>query len=274
MDLQHRYDNRQGPGVSVNSNAVSPHVAVASFASTGQPIARRGWMAYERTQRFVGNRKLLRRVTLGLFAQLELIILRGHKDPAIVNAIRRCRRQSESLLTGNEAFFLYSVARAQSVFDSAMAEVGVFEGSSARIICEAKRERPLHLFDTFAGMPEPSERESHYLKRGQYSASLMRVRSLLRPYSAVHIHPGLFPASAVRVNETRFSFVHIDVDLYSSTLATLEFFYPRMIPGGVILTHDYSTLPGVAQGFSDFFSNMPGAVIELPTSQAMFIVQS
>jgi O-methyltransferase len=66
--------------------------------------------------------------------------------------------------------------------------------------------------------------------------------------------------------------VHLDVDLYASTRAGLEFFYPRMIPGGIIITHDYSTLPGVAQAFSEFLPKNGRAIIELPTTQAMVVV--
>ena len=47
-----------------------------------------------------------------------------------------------------------------------------------------------------------------------------------------------------------------------------------MLPGGIILTHDYSTLyAGVARAFTDFLRDRPEAVIELPTTQAMIIVQ-
>ena len=247
---------------------------VDSIGSPAHKFVRRRWMKYETAQRIVGNSKILRRITVGLFAQFELLILGGHKDPAILKTIRRCRRQSESLLTGNEAFFLYSVAHAQSILDCAMAEVGVFQGSSARIICEAKRERPLHLFDTFFGLPQPGERDKRLLKRGQYSGSLTAVTNLLRAYSGVHFHPGEFPASAIGMEDMRFGFVHLDVDLYASTLSSLEFFYPRMAPGGVILTHDYSTLPGVAQAFTDFLVAKHSALIELPTTQAMIVVRS
>ena len=70
----------------------------------------------------------------------------------------------------------------------------------------------------------------------------------------------------------RFSLVHLDADLYASTLADLEFFYPRMIPGGIIITHDFSTLPGVARAFSEFSHKNGRAIIELPTTQAMVVV--
>ena len=128
-----------------------------------------------------------------------------------------------------------------------MAELGVFQGSSAQIICEAKKSRPLYLFDTFAGMPDPGPNETDFLKKGQFAAGLPRVKNLLRGYDNVTFCPGEFPKSAASLPPARFSFVHLDADLYSSTLAGLEYFYPRMLPGGIIITHDYSTLPGVAR---------------------------
>lgn len=39
-----------------------------------------------------------------------------------------------------------------------------------------------------------------------------------------------------------FCFVNIDTDLYDSILSGLEFFYPKMCKGGVILIHDYFSL--------------------------------
>src|SRR5579863_7790867 len=110
-------------------------------------------MNYARAQRTVSRSKILRRLTIGVFARLELLILSGHKDRATLHKIRLCRRDAESLLTGNEAFLLCSLARAQRCLDGAMAELGVYEGSSARIMCEAKDDRPIYLFDTFSGLP-------------------------------------------------------------------------------------------------------------------------
>jgi O-methyltransferase len=190
-----------------------------------------------------------------------------------LSRIRRCRRDAESLLTGNEAFFLYSLARAQRSLDGAMAELGVYQGSSAQIICEAKEDCALYLFDTFAGLPEPGEIEARFLRRGQFSASFHAVQGLLKTYANVRFYPGLFPQSAADIDAVQFNLVHLDGDLYASTLAGLEFFYPRMVPGGIIIAHDYSTLPGVARAFVEFLKEKPEAVIELPTTQAMIVVQ-
>ena len=236
-------------------------------------LPHRAWMNYARSQRVVSRSKLLRRLTVGIFARLELLILSGHKDRITLEKIRLCRRSAESLLTGNEAFLLWSLARAQRGLDGAMAELGVYEGSSAQIMCEAKHDRPIYLFDTFAGLPQPDQSEDRLLRRGQYSASLWAVRNLLGHYANVHFRPGLFPHSTDGIDGVRFSLVHLDSDLYSSTLAGLEFFYPRMVPGGIIIAHDYSTLPGVSQAFADFLGHEQESVIELPTTQAMVVAR-
>ena len=230
-------------------------------------------MKYERAQRIVGHSKFLRCLTIGVFARLELLILKGHKNHTTLSTIRKCRRDAESLLTGNEAFLLHSLAQAQRALDAAMAELGVYQGSSAQIICEAKGDCPLYLFDTFAGLPKPGEDETRSLRQGQYCASIPAVRGLLRVYSNVRFHAGVFPQSAAGIDDVRFSLVHLDADLYASTLAGLEFFYPRMVPGGIIIVHDYSTLTGVARAVVEFLSEKPERVIELPTTQAMIVVR-
>lgn len=69
----------------------------------------------------------------------------------------------------------------------------------------------------------------------------------------------------------RFALVHLDVDLYESTKQCIEYFWPRIVPGGVLISHDYSILHGVKQAFSEYTSGIPEQVIELPTTQCMMI---
>lgn len=54
----------------------------------------------------------------------------------------------------------------------------------------------------------------------------------------IKICKGYFPHSANGIEEN-WCFVNLDADLYEPTLAGLEYFYPRMHDGGIILVHDY-----------------------------------
>ena len=221
--------------------------------------------------RLIASSRAVRSLSIGLLARLELALLAGHKQPGTLANVRRARSGRESLLSGNEAFMLYSLAAAQAALDGEMAEVGVYQGCSARLISLASGGVPLHLFDTFRGLPEPEHHERDRMREGHYAASLESVRAYLADRPHVAFYPGLFPGTAGPVADRRFSFVHLDVDLRAGTLACLEFFYPRMLPGGIIVTHDYSYLDGVRAAFDTFLAGRRERAIELPSSQAMIV---
>ena len=67
--------------------------------------------------------------------------------------------------------------------------------------------------------------------------------------------------------------MHLDTNLYQSTLDSLEFFWPRMVSGGRIVSHDYNTtsMPGVKKAFVEFFINEKEKLIEVADSQIMVI---
>ncbi len=229
------------------------------------------WMRNERMRGAMARSRTLRRVFMGASNRLQMMLLSGHKSPSTLTALRQARRGAEPLLSNDEMFVLHELGRAQSGLDGDFAEFGVYEGCSARLLSEVKGERTLHLFDTFGGLPIPNAREGRVFASGHFSATLDGVRRKLASFDKVCFHPGLFPQTASGLGDCRFALVHLDVDLEESTRAGLEFFYPRMLPGGILVTHDYSIVPGVAAAFDSFLSDKPETLIELPTTQAMLI---
>ncbi len=211
----------------------------------------------------------MRRLTVGSLAQVELAIMGGHKQKGAMQTIRRVRSERESLLSGNEAFTIHSIARAQRAVGGIMAEVGVFQGCSAKLISLGGRPDELHLFDTFEGLPDPDRSERTSMRRGHYAASLEAVKAYLADQPNLHFHKGMFTGENVSCADRQFSLVHLDVDLKEGTLACLNFFYPRMLPGGVIISHDFSYLAGVREAFEEFLADKPENPMELSTSQVM-----
>lgn len=235
------------------------------------------WLHNERFQRLGGG--FGERLFIGILSFIELAMMSGHKEREVVRLVRRVRRERRFLLTGFEAFHVYSFARSCNQMDGDFVEVGCYEGGSARLLCEVLGNRSLHLFDTFEGLPKSTEKDrSVYSKsekknKKQYACSLESVQTYLKDYKNVSYYKGIFPDSAAPVENMKFSFVHMDVDLYESTKACLEFFYPRMIPGGIMLSHDYSMLAGVKSAFFEFLENKPEKLVELSTTQC-FVVKS
>jgi O-methyltransferase len=211
------------------------------------------------------------RVFLNTLSQAHLFLLGKHKDPETVRVVREVRKQRTCLLTAYECFIVHSFAEVYSRLPGDLAEVGCFQGGSTKTICEAKGERTLHVFDTFEGLPKSSAPDRGIHDENQYSCSLDSVRTYLQGYPNVHFYKGRFPETAGPVADRTFSFVHCDVDLYESTLGCLEFFYPRLMRGGVLLSHDYSVLAGVKTAFQEFFADKPERPIEMPTTQCLII---
>ena len=194
----------------------------------------------------------------------------AHKDPEVVWLLKRVRKQRKSLMSAYETWFVHAYASAQSKLPGAMAEVGVYQGVSAKLICECKGDKELHLFDTFEGLPKNCDHDGNVHRVGQYTTSVEGVKEFLDGYPNVHIHKGLFPGSAAGLEEKPYCFVNLDMDLYEGTRAGLEYFYPKMVPGGVILSHDYSILAGVRKAFNEFIEDKPEALVELPSTQCVF----
>ncbi len=224
----------------------------------------------QRLQRLVGG-GLLEQTFLNAVSRIQMFVMARHKDPSVIRLLRQVRKKRRILLSGYECFIVYSLARAYREQPGAMAEVGVFQGASAKMLCEAKGDKSLHLFDTFEGLPRPSPVDGVVHKERQYECSLEAVQEYLKGCKNVYFHKGRFPNSAADAEDATYCFVHFDVDLYESTLGCLQYFYPRMIPGGVMLTHDYSILTGVRKAFDEFFADKRECPIELPSTQCMVI---
>ncbi|MGB8521483.1 MAG: TylF/MycF/NovP-related O-methyltransferase [Candidatus Acidiferrales bacterium] len=192
----------------------------------------------------------------------------GDREARLQDVVR-LKAQGRLMQNPAEGCQLISALRATKGIDGDIAEVGTALGGSARLIGEYSGGKTIHVFDTFEGLPEPDVRDLGF-KKGAYACSLEEVQNYLKGLP-VEFHKGLFPDSAASLRAGRFSFVHLDVDLYQSTLDCLRFFYPRMNPGGIIISHDYITAVGVDRAFAEFFVDKPEAPIELIGYQVMVV---
>jgi O-methyltransferase len=178
------------------------------------------------------------------------------------------------LMTLREMFNVYHLAAKVKDLEGDMAEVGVYQGGSARLIAGAKGDKPLHLFDTFEGLPAPDKRYDKSMIEGDMNnTSLDLVKKNLEPYGNIHYYQGYFPETAGPVLNKKFCFVNNDTDIYSSTKSVLEFFYQKMTKGGIMLTHDYndSRTPGVRKAYDEFFADKPEQIVEIWDTQAYVV---
>ncbi len=220
----------------------------------------------------VSDWRALREVPV-VFARLGMMLGKywdSERRRERLRLLLKIRSERDMLLLPAEACQIMSLVDAVKNVPGEMAELGVAGGASAKMIAARAPERVLHLFDTFEGLPDPSEKDDSRFKGRQYRHTLEDVRGYLNSGN-LRFHKGLFPESAGSLADTRFAFAHLDADLYESTKAGLEWFYPRMSRGGILVCHDYDTSEGVNRAFEEFFADKPEPYFDLVGSQCMFV---
>ena len=174
------------------------------------------------------------------------------------------------------------------------AECGVLHGFSALMLAKIHQAANpeysglgFHLVDSFAGLSEPTEkdalgyRETTLGKRqpiyshnqGHFANSQGNVRKVMQDFPNIAYHEGWIPDILESLPEAKWSFVHIDVDLYAPTYACLEYFVPRLSDGGVIVNDDFSSplFPGGGVGWAEYCQQNNLHYVVLDSGQAIYI---
>ena len=145
------------------------------------------------------------------------------------------------------------------------AEVGTYKGAFARMIWRAMVPgAELFCFDTFSGFgQEMVQKEKAEFgtkitseKFSDTSIEIVRRNIIKREDSArLFLRQGFFPDTFAGLEDRHWRFVHLDLDLYESMKSGLEVFWPRLVPGGVMLFHDYSGgfFGGVKKAVDEYF---------------------
>ncbi len=185
--------------------------------------------------------------------------------------------RSEVLQDKARLYTLFCLARQASNLPGHVAEAGVYRGGTAKLIALALEERApdkeIHLFDTFAGIPAGDSRSDPFVFEGELGdTSVETVRAFMGQRANCRIHQGLFRDTLGEVSDRVFCFVHVDPDIYEAVLQCCEFFYPRTVPGGMLLFDDYGyNVPGVRRAVNEFFEKRREAPVYLASGQCLVI---
>ncbi|MCA9441361.1 MAG: class I SAM-dependent methyltransferase [Candidatus Omnitrophica bacterium] len=119
------------------------------------------------------------------------------------------------------------------------AEFGVSRGIGATHFLEHLPEtNRLYLFDSWEGLPE--DWENH--KEGQYRSPVPDFKD-----GRAHLIKGLFSDTIpgwVKTQKEPLGFLHMDADLYSSTILALDYLNPLIVRGTIILFDEYYNYAG------------------------------
>jgi O-methyltransferase len=172
--------------------------------------------------------------------------------------------------------------------DGCTAECGVAQGFASAYICKcvfgSRYQRIHYAIDTYEGLyaSKIGEEEGKYWKEGDLSYSLEEVRRMLYELegtaaSIVQCIKGRIPDVLWALPyDAQYRFVHIDVDLAEPTDHALNYFYVRMMKGGIMLFDDYGyeqCAEARDKIFDFFLGSDKEKIVELPTGQA-FVVKA
>ena len=176
----------------------------------------------------------------------------------------------------------------------AIVECGVWRGGSmmaaALALLEAGDVRDLYLFDTFAGMTEPGDRDIDHvgvaarpvfaqLAAGNHNewcyASLEDVRENLLatgyPEAKCHFIRGDVLETLPAVEPKQIALLRLDTDWYASTRHELTQLYPRISKSGVLIIDDYGHWNGCRQAVDEYFADQPVLMSRIDYSGRMLV---
>ena len=157
-----------------------------------------------------------------------------------------------------------------------VAEFGTYMGHTSiamdRLLEEQKSEKKLFLFDSFAGMPEITHPLDNDWQKGDLTSQEEAVRELFRESPRVNVVPGYFNETLHKYPDLKFSFCHVDADLYTSIHECIEYILPRLSVGGVIVFDDYGfrSTAGAKAVVEEYFVQEAVTFVPLPTAQAVY----
>ncbi len=175
-------------------------------------------------------------------------------------------------------------------------ECGVWRGGSMQAVARTLlqlgvTDRGLHLFDTFEGMPPPSEED---LRQDGRSAAQMLATSdrssavwayatlddvrdgmsrIAYPPEQVHYVPGLVEETVPAHAPERISILRLDTDWYASTKHELEHLYHRLSPGGILIIDDYGYWQGSRKAVAEFLDSTGERLLLLRISSGRIAVK-
>jgi hypothetical protein len=181
---------------------------------------------------------------------------------------------------GLEATYMLAKMMNEKGVEGNFVELGVAKGGCAALMAGVafsrnnRVERQIWLFDSFEGLPDPTEEDfcqtgprttgDHLqtLTRGSCLGTLEEVQDLFFeryrfPRNKVFFVKGWFkdtlPTKGKDVG--KIAILRIDGDWYESTKCCLEFLYDHVIEGGAVIVDDYQSCFGCKKAVDEFMTN-------------------
>ena len=147
--------------------------------------------------------------------------------------------------------------------DGAIVEVGVWRGGTGAMMARRAEQLgikdTIYLCDTWEGVVKTGEHDPYYHDGKHDDTSREIVQKLVdeQGLTNVKLLKGVFPdETADQVSDKKLRLVHIDVDIYQSGADVLDWAWPKLSSGGVVVFDDFGC-PGTP-GITDLVNERRG----------------
>ena len=201
------------------------------------------------------------------------------KDPDFIRGYNALLKQEPEAKTRWRAHITQWAGFYASQLQGDFVETGVNKASFSSSVIEYTnfknfKNRKFYLFDTFEGMVEDliSENEKAAYKHN-YTNTHNFVVNTFKDFDNVVIVKGIVPESLYAVNIEKVAYLSIDMNCAQPERAALEYFWPKLVRGAIIVLDDY-IFSGrkLQQESADEFARMKGVrILSIPTGQGIII---
>jgi O-methyltransferase len=238
------------------------------------------FFSFSKKKRYEARYIILSKIALINGFRLYNKYLQWHKDKEFLDIWKGFSESNNQI--HERRFNLYYLAKSIQNISGDTVECGVFKGASSYLILKTNsNKKKHHIFDSFQGLSKPIEKDKPKKKnitqwgKNDLSYPEIQVKKNLLNFSNVFYYKGWIPTRFNEIKKNKFSFIHIDVDLYQPTFESISFFYNKINKGGIILCDDYGfeTCPGACKAMDEFFKNKPENIVHLTTGQGYIVKQ-
>ncbi len=167
-----------------------------------------------------------------------------------------------------------------STLEGDFVECGVDRGVLARAIVHyvdfINLKKFFYLFDTYEGIPLEivSEEEKGFtnIQNRRYDNTYDIVKERFQDFHNVHLVKGKVPETLSLVNIDKISYLSLDMNNANPEIAAAEFFWEKLVSGGVIVLDDYAygeIYRVQRREFDKFALKKQVQVLTLPTGQGL-----
>lgn len=208
-------------------------------------------------------------------------------DPAYIRAFVRSAELGGQFPKWRLHTGLWAAAHAANV-PGDFVECGVNHGMMARAILEYlpwhEMTRRFYLMDTWAGIDErfitDEERALGYadnnakmIASGTYRTDVEALKQSFVEWERITFIQGAIPETLEQATTTEVALLHVDMNCAPPEVAACVYFWPKLVPGGIVLFDDYAYYKHTPQKTAlDSWADSVGVqILSVPTGQGLLI---